>query len=166
MALREVNRITEKMKSYHNRKPEAQVKHQKKENVPDTISKSIPIHYKSLNLSIMKTLSNNVQLIGNVGEAPKSHRFENGKRVARFFLATNDHYFKDGEKISQTQWHHLVAWDKQAELAEKYLTKGKEIAIAGKLTTLTYEKESGVTQYITEIIVHEILFLGSNSGND
>jgi single-strand DNA-binding protein len=113
----------------------------------------------------MKTLRNKVQLIGNVGEHPKSHRFENGNLVVQFSLATNDYYLKDGEKIQQTQWHNLVAWGKQAELAEKYITKGKEIAIEGKLTSRTYENESGEKQYITEILVHEILLL-STSGNN
>jgi single-strand DNA-binding protein len=110
----------------------------------------------------MKTLRNKVQLIGNVRENPKSHRFENGNLVVRFSLATNDNYFKDGEKIQQTQWHNLVAWGKQAAFAENYITKGKEVAIEGKLTTRTYENEAGEKQYITEILVHEILLLGTS----
>ena len=109
----------------------------------------------------MKTLRNKVQLIGNVGEDPKSHRFENGNMVVRFSMATNESYFKDGEKVQQTQWHTLVAWGKQAELAEKYITKGKEIAVEGKLTTRTYENELGEKQYFTEILVHEFLLLGN-----
>ncbi|MDT0678511.1 single-stranded DNA-binding protein [Autumnicola musiva] len=111
----------------------------------------------------MKTLRNKVQLIGHVGENPKSHRFEKGNLVVRFSLATNDNYLKDGEKIQQTQWHNLVAWGKQAQLAQTYLTKGKEVAIGGKLTTRTYENEAGEKQYITEILVHEILFLGTST---
>ena len=162
MALREVNRITEKMKSYHNRKPEAQVKHQKKENVPDTISKSIPIHYKSLNLSIMKTLRNKVQLIGNVGNAPEIRNIDNGKKVASFSLATNE-FFKNskGEKVQNTQWHTIVAWGKTAEIVEQYVGKGKEIAIAGKLTTRSYETNEGDKRYVTEVVAHEILLLGN-----
>jgi len=113
----------------------------------------------------MKTLRNKVQLIGNVGENPKSHSFENGNFVVRFSLATNDNYVKDGEKIQQTQWHNLVAWGKQAELAEKYVTKGKEIAIEGKLTSRSYENEAGERQYITEILIHEILLLGTSGNN-
>ena len=113
----------------------------------------------------MKTLRNTVQLIGNVGEDPKSHRFENGMLVSRFSLATNEQFFKDGEKTQDTQWHQLVAWGKQAELASKYIAKGKEIAIKGKLTYRSYNNEAGEKQYITEILVNEILLL-SNSKQD
>lgn len=67
----------------------------------------------------MKTLKNKVQLIGNVGDTSKVHLFENGKKVIRFSLATNDYYMKDNEKVQQTEWHNLVAWGKQADLIEK-----------------------------------------------
>ncbi|MGY8915348.1 MAG: single-stranded DNA-binding protein [Flavobacteriales bacterium] len=103
--------------------------------------------------------------MGNVGENPKSHSFENGNLVVRFSLANNDYYVKDGEKIQQTQWHKLVAWGKQAELAEKYITKGKEIGNEGKLTSPSYENEAAEKQYITEILVHEILLLGTSGNN-
>ena len=111
----------------------------------------------------MKTLRNTVQLIGNVGEDPKSHRFENGMLVCRFSLATNEQFFKDGEKVQETQWHQLVAWGKQAELTNKYISKGKEIAIKGKLTYRSYENDAREKQYITEILVHEILLLGNSA---
>ncbi|MGA9327445.1 MAG: single-stranded DNA-binding protein [Salegentibacter sp.] len=114
----------------------------------------------------MKTLRNKVQLIGNVGEDPKSHKFENGNLVVRLSLATNEDYFKDGEKIQQTQWHNLVIWGKQAEIAKNYVTKGKEIAVEGKLTSRTYENEAGEKQYITEILVHEILLLGTSANRE
>ena len=113
----------------------------------------------------MKTLRNTVQLIGNVGEDPKSHRFENGMLVCRFSLATNEQFLKDGENVQETQWHQLVAWSRQAELASKYIVKGKEIAIKGKLTYRSYNNEAGEKQYITEILVDEILLLG-NSAKD
>ena len=109
----------------------------------------------------MKTLRNKVQLIGNVGENPKSHSFESGKKVSRFSLATNEFYIKDGEKIQQTQWHTLVAWEKQADFVEKYISKGSEIAVEGKLTYRSFENEAGEKQYITEVLVSEILLLGS-----
>ena len=110
----------------------------------------------------MKTLRNKVQLIGNVGENPKSHTFESGKKVTRFTLATNEFYRNaGGEKVQETQWHNLVAWGKTAELVDQYVTKGKEVAIEGKLTTRTYENEAGEKQYITEILVNEILLLNS-----
>ncbi len=161
-ALREVNLNTEKMKSYRKHQKEANLRNQKKENAQDTISKSVKINYKSLNFLVMKTLKNTVQLIGHVGEDPKSHQFENGKQVSRFSLATNEQFFKDAEKVQETQWHQLVAWGKQAELANNYISKGKEIAVRGKLTYRSYENEVKGKQYITEILVDEILFLGSS----
>ncbi|MGM1057266.1 MAG: single-stranded DNA-binding protein [Bacteroidota bacterium] len=109
----------------------------------------------------MKTLRNKVQLIGHVGENPKTHTFESGKKVIRFSLATNDYYLKDGEKVQQTEWHNVVAWGKNAELIEKYVFKGSEIAVDGKLTSRAFENQSGEQQYITEILVNEILLLDS-----
>ncbi len=109
----------------------------------------------------MKTLRNKVQLIGNVGDTPKAHTFESGKKVIRFSMATNDYYLKDGEKVQQTQWHNLVAWGKQAEIIEKYVFKGSEIAIDGKLTSRSFENESGEKQYISEVLIQEILLLDS-----
>lgn len=114
----------------------------------------------------MSTLRNQVQLIGNVGNDPEITSFESGKKVVRFSLATNDYYRKDGEKIQQTDWHNLVAWGKQAELVENYVSKGKEIAVQGKLTYRSYEAEKGDKKYVTEVLLTEILFLGTveNSG--
>ena len=81
---------------------------------------------------------------------------------ARFSLATNESYTnKDGEKVKETQWHNLVAWGKQADIIEKYLSKGKEIAIEGKLTSRSYEDKEGAKKYVTEIVVNELLMLGS-----
>ncbi|HSP82797.1 MAG TPA: single-stranded DNA-binding protein [Gillisia sp.] len=111
----------------------------------------------------MKTLKNKVQLIGNVGDTPKSHTFESGKKVIRFSLATNDYYLKDGEKVSQTQWHTIVAWGKQAEIIEKYVTKGSEIAVEGKLTSRAFDTEQGEKQYITEVLINEILLLNGKN---
>ncbi|WP_299156178.1 single-stranded DNA-binding protein [uncultured Christiangramia sp.] len=108
----------------------------------------------------MSTLRNQVQLIGNVGNDPEITNFESGKKVSRFSLATNDYYRKDGEKIQITEWHNLVAWGKQAELVENYVSKGKEIAVHGKLTYRSYETEAGDKKYVTEVIVNEVLFLG------
>lgn len=113
----------------------------------------------------MKTLKNKVQLIGNVGENPKIHTFENGKKVVRFSLATNNYFFKEEEKVQQTEWHNLVAWGKQADLIEKYVTRGSEIAIEGKLTSRSYENSEGHKQSVTEILIHEILLLGSKENS-
>ncbi len=92
----------------------------------------------------MSNLKNNVQLIGNLGEAPKVTALESGKKVARFSLATNEYYKNsEGEKTQRTDWHFIVAWGKLAEIVEKYTDKGKEIAVSGKLKSRTYTTEEG-----------------------
>ena len=110
----------------------------------------------------MSTIKNHVQLIGNVGQKPTITNLENGKKVTRLSLATNENY-KDGkgEKQTDTNWHTLVAWGKTAEIIEKYVTKGKEIAITGKLKTRTYTADDGSERYVTEVEVKEILLMGS-----
>ncbi|MBZ9629784.1 single-stranded DNA-binding protein [Salegentibacter sp. LM13S] len=111
----------------------------------------------------MSTLKNNVQLIGNVGNTPETTTFESGKKVTRFSLATNEFYYVEDEKTQQTYWHNLVAWGKQADIIEKYVDKGKEIAISGKLTSRSYEDKDGKKQFVTEVIIQEVLLLGSKS---
>jgi len=110
----------------------------------------------------MSTLRNKVQLIGNSGNDPEIITLESGKKLAKFSLATNESY-KDanGEKQTKTDWHNLVAWGKTADIIEKYITKGKEIAIEGKLTNRSYETKEGEKRYVTEVVVNEILMLGS-----
>ncbi|TYQ00157.1 single-strand binding protein [Tenacibaculum adriaticum] len=110
----------------------------------------------------MSTLKNKVQLIGNVGQEPAITNLESGKKVARFSLATNENY-KDskGEKQVDTNWHTIVAWGKTAEIIEKYVIKGKEIAVEGKLTSRSYEDNEGVKRYVTEVVADEILLLGN-----
>jgi single-strand DNA-binding protein len=108
----------------------------------------------------MNTLKNKVQLIGNLGSGPEIKQIESGKKVARISLATNETYKNAvGEKITETQWHRIVAWGNLAELAEKYLVKGSEIAIEGKLAYREYIDNDGVKRYITEVIANEILLM-------
>ncbi len=110
----------------------------------------------------MYALKNRVQLIGNLGNAPEVKMTENGKKLAKFSLATNESYQNsDGEKVKETQWHNLVAWGKVADVAEKYLSKGTEVAIDGKLVNRNYTDKEGVKKYVTEVQVHELLLLGS-----
>ena len=110
----------------------------------------------------MTDLRNNVQLIGRLGNNPEVRTFESGKKMASFSLATNESYKNAaGEKITDTQWHNIVAWGKKVDLIEEYLKKGKEIAIQGRLSNRNYEKD-GVTKYITEINLGEFLMIGSN----
>lgn len=110
----------------------------------------------------MNTLRNKVQLIGNLGNDPEIITLDSGKKLAKFSLATNESYKDaDGQKQTKTDWHNLVAWNKTADIIEKYVTKGKEIAIEGKLTTRSYETKEGEKKYISEILVNELLMLGS-----
>ena len=114
----------------------------------------------------MYALKNKVQLIGNLGNAPEVKIFESGKKMARFSVATNESYRNTkGEKVTETQWHHLVAWGKVAEIVEKYLTKGKEVAIEGKLINRSYNDKEGNKKYITEIQVNELLMLGAKTSD-
>jgi single-strand DNA-binding protein len=109
----------------------------------------------------MNTLRNKVQLIGNLGNDPEIINLESGKTLAKFSIATNDSYKNaSGEKVTDTQWHNVVAWGKTAEIIEKYVTKGKEIAIEGKLTSRSYETKEGEKRYITEVVCNELLMLG------
>lgn len=112
----------------------------------------------------MYALKNKVQLIGNLGNAPEVKTTENGKKLARFAVATNESYRNaNGEKVTETTWHNLVAWGKVAEIAEKYLNKGSEVAIEGKLINRSYTDKDGNKKYITEVQVNELLMLGSKT---
>jgi single-strand DNA-binding protein len=112
----------------------------------------------------MNNLRNSVRLIGNLGAAPEVKNLEKGNKVAKLSLATNETYTNQkGEKVTETQWHNLVVWGKTAEIAEKYLTKGSEVAIEGKLTSRSYTDKEGVKKYITEIVVNDFLMLDKKS---
>jgi len=109
----------------------------------------------------MNALKNKVQLIGNLGKAPEIKNTESGKKLARFSIATNEtHYNAKGEKVVETQWHNLIAWGKVADVVEKYLSKGTEVAIEGKLMNNNYTDKDGNKKYYTEVQVHELLLLG------
>ena len=109
----------------------------------------------------MNTLRNKVQLIGNLGNDPEIITLESGKKLVKFSIATNESYKNAmGEKVTDTQWHNIIAWNKTAEIIEKYVTKGNEIAIEGKLTSRSYESKEGEKKYITEVVCNELLRLG------
>ncbi|MCG9791811.1 single-stranded DNA-binding protein [Flavobacterium algicola] len=109
----------------------------------------------------MNSLKNKVQLVGHLGNDPEIKTFEGGRKLANFTIATNDHYKNEkGEKVEETQWHKVVAWGKTAEIIEKYVTKGKEIAVEGKLTHRSYDDKNGEKRYITEVVISEVLLLG------
>ncbi|MRT15517.1 single-stranded DNA-binding protein [Vitellibacter sp. q18] len=110
----------------------------------------------------MSTLRNKVQLIGNLGNDPEIINLDGGKKLAKFSIATNETYKNQkGEKITDTQWHNIVAWGKTAEIIENYLSKGKEVAVEGKLTSRSWEDKDGNKKYITEIVCNELVMLGS-----
>ncbi len=109
----------------------------------------------------MNALRNSVQLIGNLGNDPEIVNLDNGSKLAKFSIATSDSYKNaQGEKIEDTQWHNIVAWGKTAEIVENYLTKGKQVALEGKLVHRSYETKEGEKRYVTEIKCNEILMLG------
>lgn len=111
----------------------------------------------------MNALRNSVRLIGHLGDNPKVRKLGSGKIVANFSLATNEIYRdKNGEKQTETTWHRLVGWGKHAELVENYVKKGSEIAIEGKIANRSYEDKNGDKQYISEILINQILLLDRN----
>ena len=92
---------------------------------------------------------------------PEVKTLDSGRKFAKFSLATNDSYMNsNGDKVEETEWHNVVAWNKTAELVGSFLEKGKEVALEGKLTTRSWDDEKGQKRYITEIVCNEILFLG------
>ncbi len=126
------------------------------------VSRSLKSIY-NLNFKIMSNLRNSVRLIGFLGGAPEVKEISKTKKLAKMSIATNESYKNEkGEKVEETHWHNLVLWDKQADIAAKYLVKGSEIAIEGKLATKSYSDKDGVKRYYTEIVVNEVLMLGKN----
>jgi single-strand DNA-binding protein len=110
----------------------------------------------------MNSLRNKVQLIGNLGNDPEVRQLNGGHMMARFSIATSDfHKDKEGKRVAETCWHNLIAWGKTAEIAEKFLKKGKEVAIEGKIVNRSYEDKEGVKRYITEIVVNDLVLLGT-----
>ncbi len=107
--------------------------------------------------TVMNTLKNNVQLSGNVGKAPEILILSTGKKLAKFSLATRETYTNyKGEKVTDTQWHNIVAWGKMAEMVEKQVPKGREIEIEGKLSNRSFDDKNGNKRYITEIVCREL----------
>lgn len=99
--------------------------------------------------------------MGNLGAAPEVKNVADNKKVARFSVATNEVYKNEkGEKVQETYWHQVVAWGKLAGIVEKFLQKGSEVAIEGKLTNRSYTDKDGQKRYITEVVANEVLLLG------
>ncbi len=125
---------------------------------------NLPVEGRAFKLFIMSTIRNKVQLIGNVGNDPQITQLENGKKVSRFSLATNESYrTAKGEKVERTDWHNVVVWGRPVEVIERYVTKGKQIAIEGKLTSRSYIDKDGNERYITEVIANDFVLLGAKA---
>jgi len=114
-------------------------------------------------MSKMSTLNNSVRLTGYLGSAPEVKVTESEKKFAKLSLATNS-YRKNakGEKVTETTWHQIVLWEKQAELAEKFLDKGSKISIEGRLSNRYYTDKEGIKRYVTEVVVNELDFSNQN----
>lgn len=108
----------------------------------------------------MNTIKNKVQLIGHLGQSPEIRTLETGRKIANMSLATKENY-KDasGTQVSETHWHTVIAWGKMADFAEKYLAKGIQVAVDGKLVNRTYTDKTGAKRNVTEIHVHEMLII-------
>ncbi len=112
----------------------------------------------------MSAIRNQVQLIGNLGKKPEIKTFGQDKKVATFSIATSDYYYDNkGERQQQTQWHNVVVWGKQAETVEKYLDKGSEIALNGKITYRQYDDKNGNKRTLTEIVASDFLLLNKKN---
>ncbi len=110
---------------------------------------------------------NKVILLGNLGKDPDVTTLESGVKVARFPLATNEYYkSRDGEPVEKTEWHQVVLWRNRAELAEKYLSKGRMVYVEGRLQTRQWQDKEGNQRYTTEIIGDVINFVGGGPGEE
>lgn len=104
---------------------------------------------------------NKVILLGNLGKDPEIRHLENGRAVTNFTLATSEVYKnKEGNKVTNTEWHNVVLWTPLAEVAEKYLKKGNQVYIEGKITTRSYDDKDGNKRYITEVVGREMTLVG------
>lgn len=109
---------------------------------------------------------NKAILIGNLGADPELRYTSSGQAVANFNMATTEKWKdKDGQMQESTEWHRIVLWARQAEVAKEYLKKGSPVYIEGKIQTRNYEDKDGIKRYITEIVGQRMQFLGSRGGS-
>lgn len=105
----------------------------------------------------MNEVPNSVHLMGRLGHDPDVKTLSTGKKLVNLRLATSETFYNTkGERVTETQWHNLVAWNKQAEMAEQHLKKGDEISIEGRLSSRSYIAKDGVKKYVTEVVVNTI----------
>lgn len=109
---------------------------------------------------------NKVILVGNLGKDPEVRTLDNGRSVATFSVATSEVYKdKNGQKVENTDWHNIVMWSPLAEIAQKYLKKGNQVYLEGRLTTRSWDDKEGNKRYTTEVVVRDMTLLGSASGS-
>ena len=106
---------------------------------------------------------NKVILVGHLGKDPEIRHLEGGVAVASFPLATSETFNKDGRKVEQTEWHNIVMWRGLADVAAKFLQKGKLVYIEGKIRTRSFEDKEGIKKYTTEIVAENFTMLGRKS---
>lgn len=109
---------------------------------------------------------NKVILIGNVGKDPEVKHLDKGVSVAKFSLATSETYKKDNQKVTNTEWHNIVAWRGLAEVAEKYVKKGTPLYIEGKIRTRSWDDKDGNKRYTTEIVADTMQLLGQKHSGE
>lgn len=110
---------------------------------------------------------NKVILVGNLGKDPEVRHLDNGRAVANFSLATSETYKnKQGERVTNTEWHNIVLWTPLAEIAEKFLKKGNQVYIEGKLTNRSWDDQDGNKRYITEVVGNNMTLLGTRADGD
>ncbi len=110
---------------------------------------------------------NKVILVGNLGKDPEVRHLDNGRAVANFSIATSESYKnKAGERVTNTEWHNVVLWTPLAEIAERFLKKGNQVYIEGKLTTRSWDDQDGNKRYTTEVVGREMTLLGSRGDNE
>jgi len=109
---------------------------------------------------------NKVILVGNVGKDPEVKHLDKGVSVAKFSLATSETYKKDNQKVTNTEWHNIVAWRGLAEVAEKYVKKGTPLYIEGKIRTRSWDDKDGNKRYTTEIVADTMQLLGQKHGGE
>lgn len=108
----------------------------------------------------MNALRNKVQLIGRLGQEPEIITFNDGNKMAKFSMATDDSYKdKTGQKVERAYWHNIIVKGGLVNVVENYVNKGQEIAIEGKLTNRSWQDKDGKKNYTTEILVNELLML-------
>jgi single-strand DNA-binding protein len=114
----------------------------------------------------MNSLSNRATLIGNLGHDPETKTTESGKKVVHFTLATKEGYKNsEGQRVNETTWHNIIAWNGLADIAGRFLKKGSEVAVEGRIVYRTYEDKKGATKYITEIVLNDLVLLRSGKKN-